>query len=138
MASSISISTRSAGPTPSSSAISPAPTSTRSTSTSTGRPGRRTAPSTRAPSVRPKKPMDMENVETVPFSARGGADTINIGDMTGTDVKQINLDLAAVPGNPAPDGAVDTITVNGTAASDVISLSLVNGSLVIDGLAGRV
>jgi Ca2+-binding RTX toxin-like protein len=82
--------------------------------------------------------MDLDNVETVTFTARGGADTINIADMTGTDVKQINIDLAAVPGNPAPDGAVDTITVNGTAGADVISLSLVNGSLVIDGLASRV
>ncbi|MEJ0075742.1 MAG: calcium-binding protein [Alphaproteobacteria bacterium] len=82
--------------------------------------------------------MDLDNVETVTFTAHGGADTINIGDMTGTDVKQINLDLAATPGTPAPDGAVDTITINGTAGSDVISLSLVNGALVINGLASQV
>jgi len=82
--------------------------------------------------------MDMNSVETVTFNARGGADTINIGDMTGTGVEQINLDLAAVPGDTAPDGAADTITIDGTGGDDVISLSLVNGSLVIDGLASRV
>jgi Ca2+-binding RTX toxin-like protein len=82
--------------------------------------------------------MDLNSVENVTFTARGGADTINIGDMTGTAVKQINIDLAATPGDPTPDGAHDTITINGTAGDDVIQVSLVNGSLVIDGLASRV
>jgi Ca2+-binding RTX toxin-like protein len=82
--------------------------------------------------------MDLHGVETIEFDARGGADTITVGDMTGTDVKQINIDLAAVPGNPAPDGAADTVVINGTAGNDVISLSLQNGALVIDGLASRV
>src|SRR6185503_10803639 len=57
--------------------------------------------------------MDMDNVETVTFTARGGVDTINIGDMSSTDVKQINLDLGAVPGETAPDGAADTVIING-------------------------
>jgi Ca2+-binding RTX toxin-like protein len=82
--------------------------------------------------------MDLNNVENVTFTARGGADTINIGDMTGTAVKEIHIDLAATPDNPAPDGAHDTITINGTAGDDVIQVSLVDGSLVIDGLASRV
>src|SRR5213079_3170800 len=70
--------------------------------------------------------------------ARGGADTISIGDMTGATVKQISIDLAGVPGDTVPDGAADTITVNGTGGDDVISLALVNGALVIDGLASQV
>jgi Ca2+-binding RTX toxin-like protein len=82
--------------------------------------------------------MDLHGVENITFDARGGADNITIGDMTGTDVKQIDIDLAAVPGNPAPDGAADTVVINGTAGDDVISVSLQNGSLVIDGLASRV
>jgi Ca2+-binding RTX toxin-like protein len=82
--------------------------------------------------------MDMNGVEAVTFNARGGADAINIGDMSGTDVTQINIDLAAVPGTAAGDGAADTIVINGTGGDDVISLSLENGALVIDGLASRV
>jgi Ca2+-binding RTX toxin-like protein len=82
--------------------------------------------------------MDLNSVETVTVNAVGGADTVNIGDMSGTAVTQVNIDLAAAPGGTAPDGAADTITVNGTAGDDVITLSLVNGALVIDGLASRV
>jgi len=37
--------------------------------------------------------MDTDNVERFEFRALGGADTINIGDMTGTDVTRIDLDL---------------------------------------------
>jgi len=82
--------------------------------------------------------MDLNSVETVTVNTVGGADTVNIGDMSGTAVTQVNVDLAAAPGGTAPDGAVDTITINGTTGDDVISLSLVNGALVIDGLASRV
>src|SRR5262249_51315878 len=82
--------------------------------------------------------MDLKGVENIDFNARGGVDTINIGDMSGTDVKQIHIDLAATPGTPAGDGAADKIVINGTAGDDVIQLSLQNGSLVIDGLASRI
>src|SRR4029079_15586339 len=38
--------------------------------------------------------MDLGGVERVDFKALGGADTIRIGDMSGTDLKTVNLDLA--------------------------------------------
>ena len=83
--------------------------------------------------------MDMNGVETVTFNARGGADSISIGDMSGTDVTQVSIDLAAVPGSTAGDGAADTIVINGTGGDDVILLSLDdNGALVIDGLASQI
>jgi len=82
--------------------------------------------------------MDLNSIETVTVNATGGADTVNVGDMNGTGVTQVNVDLAAAPGSTAPDGAADTIRLNGTAGDDVITLSLVNGALVIDGLASRV
>ncbi|TQF36867.1 calcium-binding protein [Bradyrhizobium sp. UNPF46] len=83
--------------------------------------------------------MDTHGVETIAFNARGGADKITVGDMTGTDVTQVKIDLGANPGNPGGDGAVDNIVINGTGGDDVITLSLnSNGALVIDGLASRV
>jgi len=83
--------------------------------------------------------MDTHGVETIAFNARGGADTINVGDMSGTDVTEVKIDLAGVPGNPGGDGAADKIVINGTAGDDVITLSLnSNGALVIDGLASQV
>lgn len=83
--------------------------------------------------------MDMGGVETIAFNARGGADKITVGDMSGTDVTQVKIDLGSVPGTPGGDGAVDNIVINGTAGDDVITLSLnSNGALVIDGLASQV
>ena len=41
--------------------------------------------------------MDLNDVETIDFNARGGADTITVNDLAGTDVTEVNLDLAASP-----------------------------------------
>ena len=37
--------------------------------------------------------MDLNGVENIDFNALGGADTITVGDLTGTDVKQLDMDL---------------------------------------------
>ena len=42
--------------------------------------------------------MDLNNVEHIEFKALGGADNIMVNDLTGTDVKQVEIDLAATPG----------------------------------------
>ncbi|MBB4379156.1 Hemolysin-type calcium-binding repeat-containing protein [Bradyrhizobium sp. Rc3b] len=82
--------------------------------------------------------MDTGGVETIAFNARGGADKIIVGDMSGTDVTQVKIDLGGVPGTPGGDEAADNIVINGTTGDDVITLSLnSNGALVIDGLASQ-
>jgi Ca2+-binding RTX toxin-like protein len=67
----------------------------------------------------------------------GGIDNVTIGDMTGTDVALVDIDLAATGGTTG-DGATDQVTVNGTAGNDVITLSMRNGALVVSGLAEEV
>ena len=42
--------------------------------------------------------MDLNDVERINFNALGGADTITVNDLTGTDVTEVNIDLAGVPG----------------------------------------
>ena len=42
--------------------------------------------------------MDTDDVETVDFRALGGADTITVNDLTGTDVRLVRSDLAGVAG----------------------------------------
>jgi Ca2+-binding RTX toxin-like protein len=65
--------------------------------------------------------MDLNDVEGIDFNARGGADKVTINDLSGTDVTEINLNLALAPENPAVgDGAPDTVIVNGTNGDDVI------------------
>ena len=42
--------------------------------------------------------MDLNGVERIDFEALGGSDNIVVNDLTGTDVKQVAIDLAAVAG----------------------------------------
>jgi Ca2+-binding RTX toxin-like protein len=81
--------------------------------------------------------MDLNDVEAINFTARGGADNIVINDLSGTDVTEINLDLAATPGG-AGDGAADTVTINATNGDDVVLVVGENGSVSILGLAAQV
>ena len=65
--------------------------------------------------------MDLNSVETIDFNALGGADTITVNDLTGTGVKNVNIDLASPPGSGVGDGQADTIIINATSGDDVIS-----------------
>ena len=40
--------------------------------------------------------MDLNDVEQIDFNARGGADNIVVGDLSGTDATEINLALAGL------------------------------------------
>ena len=82
--------------------------------------------------------MDLNGVEHVQIAALGGADTITVNDLTGTDVTQVAIDLAATPGGTAGDGAADTVIVNGTAGDDKISVVSSGSSIVVNGLAAQV
>ena len=41
--------------------------------------------------------MDLNSIEQIQFTALGGADTITVNDLSGTGVKQVSIDLAAIP-----------------------------------------
>jgi len=82
--------------------------------------------------------MDFAGVEHIQLATLGGADTVNVGDLTGTDVKQVAIDLSATPGSGRGDGAADTVTVNGTAGDDRISVVSSGSSVVVNGLAAQV
>ena len=78
--------------------------------------------------------MDLNSVERVNLVALGGADTITVDDLTGTAVKQVNVDLSATPGSGTGDGQADTVVINGTNGNDVITLTETNGVLTVSGL----
>ena len=42
--------------------------------------------------------MDTNGVEQVDLNALGGADTVTVNDLTGTDVDKVNVDLGAAGG----------------------------------------
>jgi Ca2+-binding RTX toxin-like protein len=82
--------------------------------------------------------MHLTSVEDIALSASGGADDITVNDLTGTGVQQVSVDLAASVGGSAGDGQNDTVVINGTAGNDTISLSIVNGALVVNGLSSQI
>jgi Ca2+-binding RTX toxin-like protein len=82
--------------------------------------------------------MDLNGVEGINFNALGGADTVTVNDLTGTDVSQVNIDLASPPGSGVGDGQADNVIVNGTNGDDVVTaLGDATGVAVI-GLAAQV
>jgi RTX calcium-binding nonapeptide repeat (4 copies) len=76
--------------------------------------------------------MDTNDVEIVDFNTLGGADTVQVNDLTGTDVTQTNLDLGGI------DGAVDSVDVNGTDGVDNINIQGNGSGADVTGLATAV
>ena len=67
--------------------------------------------------------MDVNSVKQIVVQARGGTDDITVNDLTATDVRSVTVDLSATPGANVPDGAVDTVRVNGTDDADRFALT---------------
>ncbi|WP_422931535.1 beta strand repeat-containing protein [Singulisphaera sp. PoT] len=82
--------------------------------------------------------MDLDGVEGLFLYAFGGSDTVAVNDLTGTDLKDINLNLAAVPGQSRGDGQADDVIVNGTAGADQISVASSSSGIKVSGLAATV
>jgi hypothetical protein len=78
--------------------------------------------------------LDLGGVEQVGFIARGGADTVTVGDLTGTSVKAADVDLSASGGGD--DGEADSVIARGTDAADTISTTPAS-PLVVGGLAAE-
>src|SRR6266436_8477618 len=82
--------------------------------------------------------MDLDGIENIQVAALGNADTITVNDLTGTDAKQVNIDLSATPGSGQGDGAADKVIVNGTAGDDTVTVTSSGASVVVNGLAAKV
>ena len=82
--------------------------------------------------------MDIDGVENIQLATLGGVDNVNVNDLTGTAVKQVAIDLSAMPGSGQGDGVADTVTVNGTAGDDTISVVTSGSSVAVNGLASQV
>ncbi len=81
--------------------------------------------------------MDTDDVERVFFQALGGADNVTVNDLSGTDVTEVETDLASASGGSAGDGAADTISVHGTNGDDIAVIAGDTGSASVFGLAAQ-
>jgi Ca2+-binding RTX toxin-like protein len=80
--------------------------------------------------------MDMNDVEAIDFKALGGADRVVVHDLSGTDVVEVNTDLAATGG--VGDAAPDNVIVEGTSGDDVAIVAGDASGAAVLGLAARV
>ena len=80
--------------------------------------------------------MDLNGIERVQLGVFSGADNIVVNNLTGTDLKQVAVNLAAAGGGG--DGQADTVTVNATNANDAISSASNGASVVVNGLSEQV
>jgi Ca2+-binding RTX toxin-like protein len=80
--------------------------------------------------------IDLNSVEDIQLNTKGGADTVTVNDLTGTNVSKVDLDLgASIRGANAP---ADTVVINGTSGDDTIIVTNNNGVVTISGLAEEV
>jgi len=77
--------------------------------------------------------MDLNDVERIEFNALGGADQVTVGDMTGTDVKRVAIDLGSALGSG--DGSDDRVVVNASAGDDAVLVKGHDGTVSVNGLA---
>jgi Ca2+-binding RTX toxin-like protein len=77
--------------------------------------------------------LDTDNVEKVSFGGPGGgADHYFVSDLSGTDVKEVDIDFGA------PDGVTDTALLTGQAGGDRITITGDGAATVVKGLAAEV
>jgi Ca2+-binding RTX toxin-like protein len=63
--------------------------------------------------------MDLDDVELIEANALLGADTLTVNDLSGTDLVEVDVDLAGVLGGSAGDSGADNVIVQGTTGDDV-------------------
>jgi Ca2+-binding RTX toxin-like protein len=82
--------------------------------------------------------MDTNDVEQINFAALGGADVITVNDLSGTDVTEVNLNLAGTPGGSSGDSQPDAVIVNGTNGDDVVVIAGNANGVSVFGLAAQI
>jgi hypothetical protein len=79
--------------------------------------------------------MDLNGIEALDLNTLGSADNVTIGDLTGTDLKNADVDLSATPGSGVGDGAADTVIVDGTDGADDVKVGSTAGDVLVSGLS---
>ena len=82
--------------------------------------------------------MDLDAVEAIRLRTLLGNEHVTIGDLTGTDLASVDVDLAAVRGGTTSDNQKDFVTVTGTAGNDTVAVTASGDAISVDGLAAAV
>lgn len=76
--------------------------------------------------------QDMDSVEAASIRALGSTDDVTVGDLTGTDMRNVTVNLAGFDG--AGDAAIDHVVAEGTDGADKVTLGSDGATAVIAGL----
>jgi hypothetical protein len=76
--------------------------------------------------------MDMNDIEVFNLRALGGVDNVTVNDLTGTSIRQANIDLSNASGGG--DGAADVVTVSGTDRADHVNVTAPGERIDVAGL----
>ena len=82
--------------------------------------------------------MDLDDVETIDVSPLGGSDSVTVDDVSGTDLRRVDVDLAAALGGSSGDATGDAVTVVGTKGDDSIDVDANGAAVDVSGLAAFV
>ncbi len=82
--------------------------------------------------------MDFDDVEQLDLRALGGVDSATVNSLAGTDLSQVNIDLAGTIGGATGDAAADAIVVNGTNNADTINVVANGGAVDVLGLSAAI
>jgi Ca2+-binding RTX toxin-like protein len=80
--------------------------------------------------------MDLNDVESIAVRALGGADTLTVNDLSGTDVTNVSADLNATGGGD--DASADNVITNATNGDDAVTVSGTGPSAQVNGLPALV
>ena len=80
--------------------------------------------------------MDLDDVESIVAKTLGGADTVTVNDLSGTDVTDVEADLDAAGGGD--DLAADNVIANATNGDDVVTVTGTGPNAQVIGLAAAV
>ena len=82
--------------------------------------------------------LDFDGIETMNVSPVGGSDTVEVHDVSVTDLAEVNVNLAASLGGTGGDSLRDTVIVEGSAANEVVTISGGAGAVSIEGARATV
>jgi hypothetical protein len=82
--------------------------------------------------------MTLGGVERIDAFAQGGADALAVGDLSGTPVDHVEINLGGSAGGPASDGQADRVTVAGTRNDDAIAVAGSGTTADVTGLPAAV
>jgi hypothetical protein len=83
--------------------------------------------------------MDLNGIERVETNAFGGADTVTIDDLSGTDVTEADVALTGAPAAKSGDATADSVVVNATDDADSATITGdQDNAVTVSGLAALV